>query len=789
MRKSPGFTVIVILTLALGIGSVSAIYSLVYSTVIKPLPYPDSHQLYYISEHNLSTSRNGPVASATYLQWQQQATMFDGMSLLDMDGHNIGGVDGLKRAYALISSPNLFELLGVHPVLGHTFQEHDQQGGSPDVALISHNLWQTHFNGSSETIGRTILVNGQSTTIIGVLPADFRFMRGTDLYLPFRLGPASAADFQRRYGCVGRMAAGTESEQALAQLNAIMGQMAQSHPQVYEDFGARLISIHEALTRRNGEQFYFLLAAVSCLLLIACTNIANLVSARSSSRQAEFALRLALGANRSRIVFQLLVESLVLAIIGGGLGVAFGKWCLDAIVAYLPANTNRLHEVALDGHALAVTLLITIGTGIFFGLLPARRASRTDLTTGLKESHRSGTSSKATQRLRSSLVVAQIALALILLAGAGLFFRSIIKAQGNEIGFETDTTYLSVLLLDHQKYPKLEHRASIINRYVEAVERVPGIAAITFTNHTTPMTGGPFYGRFSIAGRPEAEPDQRPRGFYYGVTEDYFKTLQSPLLLGRLFTERDHLGSQPVALINEELARTHFPDENPIGHQITIYKTNGSQAACEIVGVVANIRQYSLTAPQAPQIYQPYAQTPEISTSLMLRTTGGPLPTKAVVAAFQSVDPDTAVTEFYSMERGLSDSLGPFRTSLTIYGVFSVVALMLSTLGIYGVMSYSIAQRTGEFGIRIALGASHGNILRLVLSQGGRLTLLGLGFGLLGATILGRTISTRLYEISPYDPVTLAAITAILALIALLACLLPARRATKVDPMVALRTE
>lgn len=789
--KSPGFTAVVLLTLALGIGAVTAIYSLVYSTVIKPLPYPQSGQLYYVGERNAEQSRGRAPSLATFLNWQQETTTFEAFSMLNTRGKNLLGVGAVKRAYTGTVSVNLFsDLLKVRPMLGRTFHPDEESPNSDPVVVLTHSFWKSAFHGDEAALGQSFQIDGVSTTIVGVMPETFRFMRGVDIYLPFTISAAGASDQQvTNAGTIGRVREGATEEETLAELAVISSQLAQSDPQNYEGYEAVLFNMHESATRRNGDQFYFLLGSVGCLLLIACSNIANLLLARASSRESEMAVRTALGASRGRIIRQLLCESLVLASIGGALGVLFGKWCLDAIVAYLPSNTNRLDEVAFDGHAMVFTLIITLGTGILVGLLPAIKASRVDLTAGLKEGERNGTSSKATRRLRSGLIVTEIALALILLTGAGLFFRSILKAQDNEIGFETATTYLSVLLLDREKYPTPEKRNAVVSRYVEAVRNVPGVADLAFTNHTTPMTGGPFYGRFSIAGRPPVEADQRTGSYYYAVTEGYFNTLKTPLIHGRVFTERDGLDAPPVALINQEMVRTQFPDENPLGQLITIHKTNGTDATCEIVGVVGDILQYSLTQPPSPQIYQPYAQTPEASTSLMVRTTGGPLDAKSVIAAFQSVDSEAAITELYSMERGLSDSMGSFRTSLIIYGIFAAVAILLSILGIYGVMSYSISQRRGEIGLRLALGASRFNILSLMLIQAGRLTAIGLTLGVIGGIILGRYLESRLYEVSPYDPITLVGICVILGSASMLACYFPARRASKVDPMVALRTE
>lgn len=788
LKKAPGFTALVVLTLAIGIGSVTAIYSLVYSTILKPLPYPNSEQLVVLNETQMPGPQIQMVSSATYLHWKEQATHIESIALTRYNPYTMIGAGSPYRAYAFRQTVNLFSTLGVQPMLGRDFRPDEDTEGKANVLILSYHFWKDRFQGNPDVLGSTVLLDGQSFTIIGVMPESYRYIRGVELFTPLTFTAESSTNNSRRHGAVARLKAGVSIEQASTQLEGISQQLAIAMPESYENYGARIQSLHSISVSSNEERFYLFLSAVGCLLLISCTNIANLMLARSSTRQAEIAVRTALGASRGRIISQLLWESLTLALFGGIIGLIIGKWSLDAIVTFLPSNTARLHEITMDGHALGFSLILTIATGLIFGLFPALQASKIDLHTSLKDAGRRGTNtSGSTQRLRGALVVTEIALALILLTGAGLFARSMLKAQGNETGFDPQDCYMTILLLRGDQYSTPEQRISVVDRLIESISRVHGVGPVSITNKTTP-TGRAFRTPFSILGHPAIEDSQRPSAYYYGITEDFFDVYKIPLLRGRHFTEKDNLNAPPVALINAELARTQFADQDPIGQMIT-FNNNVGEATCEIVGIVGDTRQQFLMDTVYPQIYQPYAQTPTLRLSIMLRTTGVSLNMAALSNAAHAVDPEFPINYMYPIDQGLDGSLTTYRSTITIFSVFSVIALLLAVMGIYGVMAYNVSQRTGEIGVRIALGASHANILQLVLKQGIRLTVIGLILGLVGAMALGQYISTQLYETSPYDPITLIIISAILATAAMLACLLPARRATKVDPMVALRAE
>lgn len=786
--KAPGFTAVVVLTLAIGIGSVTAIYSLVYSTVLKPLPYPNSEQLVALNEVQMPGAQIQRVSSATYLHWQEQATHLESIALTAYNPYTMIGAGAPYRAYAHRQTVNLLSTLGVQPMLGRDFRPDEDTEGKSNVLILGYHFWKDTFQGNPDVLGTTVLLDGQSFTIIGVLPESYHYIPNVELFTPLTFSAESSTNYRRRYQGVARLKAGVSIEQASTQLDGISQQLATAMPEAYENSGARIQSLHTSSVSSDEERFYLLLSAVGCLLLIACTNIANLMLARSSTRQAEISVRTALGASRGRIISQLLGESLTLALIGGALGLMVGKWSLDAIVAFLPSNTYRIHEISMDSHALGFSLILTITTGLIFGLFPALQASKIDLHTSLKDAGRRGTNTNgSTQRLRGALVVTEIALALILLTGAGLFARSMLKAQGNKTGFDPQNCYMTILLLRGDQYSSPEQRISVVDRLVESISGVHGVATVSITNKTTP-TGRAFNTQFSIAGHPVVEASQRPLAYYYGITEDFFDVFKIPLLRGRHFTGRDNLNSPSVALINAEMARTQFADQDPIGQLIT-FNNNVGEATCEIIGVVGDTRQQFLMDAIYPQIYQPYAQTPTLNLGIMLRTTGVPLNMAALSNAAHAVDPEFPINLMYSIDQGLDGSLTTYRSTITIFSVFSIIALLLAVMGIYGVMAYNVAQRTGEIGIRMALGASQSNILKLVLKQGVRLTVIGLIIGLIGALALGQYISTQLYEVSPYDPVTLIIISGSLTIAALLACLLPARRATKVDPMVALRSE
>ncbi|MDB6095351.1 MAG: hypothetical protein JWM32_2913 [Verrucomicrobia bacterium] len=783
--KAPGFTAAAVLTLAVGIGACTSIFSVVNSVLIQPLPYPHSERLVVLTEAIRKTTRT-QMSPATFVALQDQAEGFESIAAWDFRSYNITGQGDPFRVYAQNSTANLFRVLGVQPLLGRTFLQEEGVEGKTNVLILSYKLWKGRFGSRADIVGQTLLLDEQPFTVVGVMPESFQFAPQSDLFTPAAFSAASHGDFNRHLAVLARLKPGISREAVSAGLEVVSSNLAKSTPAIYKDVSVNVVPLLEARVGGIQQMSFFLLGAVGCLLLIACTNIANLLLARASSRRKEIAVRTALGASRSRIVRQLLSESLMLALLGGMLGLLLGRWGLDAIIAFLPAGFPRLDEITMDRGVLGFATILTLVTGMIFGLVPALQASRVDVIGSLKDGGRGNSAGAGANRLRALLVVTEVALAFILLTGAGLFFRSMLKAQDNEVGFESKTTYGNVLLLSAKKYPTPAQRTAAIDQLVERISAVPGVVVVTFTNHTSPSGGAPM-GPFAIGGRPPIERAQQPTCFYYAVTPDYFKTFLIPVRQGRTFNARDGASAPRVALINEELALKYFPAENPVGKQITVF-TNGVPVPREIVGVVANVRQSSLFLPMQPQVYEPYAQVPELSTTLTVRSPG-PLQVRALIAAVHAVDPDLPLDTMYPMAGGLNQSLAAYRIAIVLFGVFSVVALFLAVLGIYGVMAYNVTQRTSEIGIRMALGAQRADVLKLILSHGARQVVLGLAIGLAGSLAVARLLASMLYETSPGDPFTLACIIAILSSAALLATWLPALRASRVDPLVALRAE
>lgn len=784
--KSPGFTAIAIATLAVGIGACTTIFSIAYGMLFRPLAYPHPEQLVRVFENRMPESRYLSVAPATYLQWKEKATDFQSLAIAADSSYNVSGPVEPFRANAQTSTANFFSTLGVQPMLGRNFRPDEDKAGKSHVLILSRRIWKSHFDGNPRVIGQTVLLDKVPYTIIGVISASYVTLR-YDIYTPVTLTAKSSSDYKRNYRAYGRLKPGVSVVRAITQLQTIDHRLAAAYPGVYHGIGATVMPLNSAKNGRAGTILFLLLGAVGCLLLIACTNIANLLLARSSSRQAEIAVRAALGAGRRQIVRQLLVESLLLAVIGGTLGILAGHWGLDFLKTFLRGNKPIASQIRIDGGVVAFTGLLTALTGIGFGLVPALQASRIDLTTALKDSGWRGTlGSKGTQRLRSSLVIAQVALALILLSGAGLFYRSILKAEKNDVGYETKTTYLTPILFSAQKYATPQQRLALINQLIEKATGIHGIVAAAFTNHTSPVSMGPW-AHFEIVGR-ASEPDNLPLLIYYGVTRGYFKTLQIPLIRGRLFNDRDTLGAPRVALINQAMAQTVFAHTDPIG-QMIVLRNDKTDVPRMVVGVVGNTQLGGNMGPIRPQLYEPYEQVPGISTTFLLRTNGTPLDLKVLNAAFHSVDPDVPDFTMSNLGDRLDHDLRDYQIIGGLFGFFSIAALFLASMGIYGVMAFDVSQRTGEIGLRMALGACGADVMRLVLRRSSRLIVIGLVAGLAGALGFAQLLRSQLYDTSPYDPLTFVIITLVLATVALLATWLPARRATRVDPIEALRTE
>jgi putative ABC transport system permease protein len=798
LLKKPVFTAVAVVALALGAGANTAIFSVVNGVLLRPLPYKDPDKLVRLGEW----SRQVPGMSVSYpnfKDWRVRNHVFDGIAATQFDSYNLTGGDEPERLQGRNVSYNFFDVLGVAPALGRPFRADEDRAGASRVCMISHGLWQRRFGGDRKIVGKPLTLNGEGYTVVGVLPQDYRFGTQTDVFAPIGLNEdsdrMSPRDNHPGIYAYARVKPGVTFEQAEAEMKAIAAQMAEEYPKTNAGNGVTMTPLREYFVGDLRASLIMLLAAVGFVLLIACANVANLMLARAASRSREIAVRKAMGASRFRIVRQLLTESVMLALVGGVVGLLLAMWGVDVLrrasLDLLPTTA----DIGLDRNVLLFTFGVSLLTGIIFGLAPALQASKHDLSESLKEGGRSGADGGARNRVRSLLVVSEVALSLVLLVGSGLLVRSFLLLRETDAGFRQEN--LLTMQVSH-RVGKDEGRKAInfFNAVEEKVRALPGVEAVAVSN------GAPLLGSsetmFRIKGRPPAEPGKQPMTVAFWTTPGHLDALGIRLLRGRFIEEHDTLGSQPVTVIDEELARLYFNGEDPVG-QYFAGDPEHDMPDYLIVGVVGHVKNYGLDSPgpvQA-QIYRARAQVPEKfqplladRVTLLVRTSGEPeAMTAAVRRAVQEVDPNQPVYGVQTMEQVVSDSIGTQRLSMMLLILFAAVAVILAAVGIYGVMSYAVAQRTHEIGVRMALGAQGGDVLRMVVRQGMALVLAGVGVGLLGAVVLTCLMSGLLYGVSATDPLTFAGVPLLLFVVALLACLVPARRATKVDPMEALRYE
>jgi putative ABC transport system permease protein len=779
--RNPGFSAVAIFVLALGIGANTAIFSVVNGVLLRPLPYKDSGRL--LSVRELSPKGNAvPVSPANFNDWRRQAKTVE-LAVYQSVPVNLTGAGEPARLRETRTSASLFPLLGVAPMLGRTFLPEEDEESRRFEVLLSYSFWRSRFGGDPAILGKTLDLDGNPHAVVGVMRRTFAFPERSDLWVPmaFRANEVNAHGAKYLLS-VGRLNPGVTLEQARAEMDTIARRLQEQYPDSNKDWGVRMVPLLESRVSNVQTSLWVLAGAVGLVLLIACANVANLLLARGAARQKEVAIRRALGAPRARMIRQLLTESLLLSALGGALGLGVAWAGVQVLLAMAPQEIPRLGEVGLDAQTLLYATGVMLLTGIIFGLAPALHLSKVELSETLKEGGRTG-GADPRGRARSVLVVSEIALALILLAGSGLLIRSFLRLQNVELGFRPENVLtMSISLPD--KYKTDQQQAEFFRSVLERTSVLPGVlkaSAVTFLPLDLDFV-------FHVQREGHQAQNEGVTSNYFAISPAYFQAMGIPLVKGRAFSEQDNAQGPRVAIINETLARRLFPNENPVGQRI--YITNGPLLWSEIVGVVGDAKQYGLDRPATPQVYEPYQQHTWSWMSLAIRTSGDPLSVaSAVRQQVAAVDKDQPVADVRTMEDIVALSITQQRFSLLLLSLFAGLALVLAAAGIYGVMAYSVIQRTREIRIRMALGARSSDVLRMIVGKGLALTLLGVAAGLAGALALGRFLVTLLFEVRPNDPATLAIVSALLVGVACAASYLPARRAMKVDPLVALRYE
>jgi putative ABC transport system permease protein len=793
LTKNPGFTVVAVIALALGIGANSAIFSVVNTVLLRPLPYKDPERLVMVFEDD---SRHGyprdTPAPANYIDWRDQNKVFEGMAAIAELSFNLTGVGEPERLDGRRVSASLFPILGVEPQLGRRFTPEEDQPGENHVVILSHALWQRRFGSDAGVIGKTITMNGYSFAVVGVMPPSFQFpSRDDQFWIPIAFTQAEAGRRGSHFlQVVARMKPGVTLGQAQAEMSAIATRLQQQYPADNVDLGAVVVPLHEQLVGNIKTALLVLLGAVGFVLLVACANVANLLLARAAGRQKEIATRVALGASRLRLIRQFLTESVLLAAIGGATGLLLSVWGVRLLKAFIPPNISQAKEITVDVKVLVFTLLISLLTGLVFGLAPATQATNINLNETLKEGGRDSAAGSRGNRIRGVLVVSEVALSLILLIGAGLLINSFLRLRRVDPGFHTDNLLTMSVTLPAQKYPDRARRSAFYAEMISRVEALPGVRSAAVTSQIPLIKQGDT-GSITIEGRPAPQPGQQFMAAIRIVSPHYFPTMGIQLLRGRLFGDQDRADSPAVAVISDAMARRFWPGEDPTGKRICPGKPETPEDWVTIVGVVNDVRQFGLDADLKPQMYLTYQQSGYFSPRhLVVGTNVEPNSlASAVRGAVWGIDKDQPVSNISTMEEVLAESIGRQRFSTLLLGVFGVLALVLAAVGIYGVMSYSVAQRTHEIGIRMALGAQTRDVLKLAVGQGLKLIMIGVGVGLAASAVLTRVMSSLLFGVSSTDPATFVVISLVLVSAGVLASYIPARRATKVDPMIALRYE
>jgi predicted permease len=805
LAKTPGFTAVAVLTLALGIGANTAIFSIVNTVLLRPLPFSDSQRL--VSLGNFDTRRTpavpqGAMSYPDSMDIRARNHSFQEVSVYNDNDSTLTGIGEPLHVNVENVSANIFRLLGTQPAVGRAFLDSEDAPGH-HVAILSDVFWRAHFNADRDVIGRTLNLNGRAYTVVGVMPQGFQFpvlAEARDLWLTFsrqaevddpKDKPATEQRGNHSLHAIARLKPGVTLEQANADLASISHALATEYPasNAHDAIGAR--SELDSLVGDTREPLFILFGAVGLVLLIACANVANLMLARSMSRAREIAIRAALGATRGSIMRQLIAESLLLSLTGAVLGVGAAEWALSAILRLYPDNLPRAAQIGIDYRVLLFTAGLAILTGIVFGLVPALQVSKPNLTEVIRDGGRGTTAGAAHNRLRSGLVIAETALGIVLLAGAGLLIRSLNRLAHTDLGFNPENVLTATFDLSETRYNP-DQQDQFIRELVTRLRALPGMSGVAGAM-PLPLYEDRWSVSFNLLDHPVPEANE-PNAGIYNVVPGYFETMQIPLLRGRTFDERDQRNSAPVMIVTQEFVKKFFPNEDPLGRRVKIGAGDGAARerfrTREIVGVVGDIRTSKLSAAPPPAYYIPLPQLMWGPPVLVIRSTmaAGTVETE-VRKVLAAMDPDAPLYQVRTMEDYLALDLGRARFQTMLLGLFAGIALLLTAIGLYGVMSFTVLQRTHEIGIRVALGAGRADVLRMVLSKSLALTGIGLAIGMIGASMLTRLLEDLLYEVKPTDPATLVAVSVVLIAVSALASYIPARRAARVDPMVALRYE
>ena len=802
LQRSPGFTAVAVLTLALGIGANTALFSVIDSVLLHPLPYQNPDSLVMVWETNSQhPNPHNTVSPPNFLDWQTRNTVFSSMAYIFDERANLTGNGDPEEVVVQDVSANFFSVLGVAPVLGPGFTPENGQPGHDNVVILSYGLWKERFAGDSGIIGKSILLNGHPQTVVGVAPQNFQwFIKDGSLtgakpqmWSPF-VFPQSFHDHKqmgRFITVAARLRPGATHSQAQSEMNAIAAQLEREYPDFDGHWGVNVVPLRQQISGDLRPALLVLFGAVAFVLLIACANVSSLLLARAAAREREMAVRTAIGASRWRIARQLLMESLLLSLIGGSLGVALAVWGTNALLAASPKNLLDLNSVALNLRVLTFAVAATLLAGLLFGFLPSYLSAHSRISETLKQGGR-GSSANRRAFARNMFVVAQLALALVLLTGSGLLIRSFVRLIAVEPGFDTTHLLTFKVSLPHSKYGTDPLCLAFFQQLLARISAVPGVRSVTAESFP-PLTGLGAATAVHILSQPSLAVSNLPVAGVRVVGPDYFATMGIPLRAGRFFSAQELVQEKHVAIVNQYFVDKYLHGENPLGQKAAIYMKSLSEneiQPSEIIGVVGNVHEMGLDAIPEPAVYWPHPELVMSAMTVLVRTSSDPL---ALVSAargeLQKLDPELPMAAVATMDQLLVDSLSRSRFTMLLLGIFAAVALLLAAVGIYGLIAYSVTQRTQELGIRIALGAQRRDVLRLVLAQGTRLALLGLALGVLAALALSRLLATLLFGVTATDPLTFAGVAALLAFVALLACFIPARRATRVDPLVALRYE